>query len=165
MLRYRDGTQVDRGFQFEVPFADPIRKGFYKFSHGYPFASWMTMHVYHPLWKITGYTYRTEQQTNVTTVLAEDDEYDIAIFGTPSLTTFLDVGFVPRDLGQPKDLLPGAVHYDSTRTNLDAAQAVVENHEPGIPGIPVNLYKLKDNQMTAMLNVRDKTNSWLWIYM
>lgn len=144
VLRYRDGTQVDRGFQFEVPFNDPLRQGFYRFSHGYPFASWITMHVYHPLWKVTGYTFRTEQQTSTTTVTAEDDEYDIALFGTPSLTTFLDVGFVPRD--PEKGSIAGAVHYDSTRTNLDAAQAVVENHEPGIPGISVKLYRLKGHK-------------------
>jgi hypothetical protein len=54
IVRLRDGTQIDRGMQFEVPFSDEARKGFYKLSHTYPLASWMTLHAYHPLWEMTG---------------------------------------------------------------------------------------------------------------
>lgn len=147
VLRLRDGTQIDRGLQFEVPFNDPERLGFYSFRHTYPLASWMALHAFHPLYKMTGYTYKTDQQPNVTTVAAGSTaaEDSIAFFGTPGVNTRLDVGFKPlKDLiGSPnKGTIIGSVVYDTTRVNLDAAQSVVENHEPGIPGITVNLYRL-----------------------
>jgi hypothetical protein len=53
-FRLRDGTQIDRGFQFEVPFSDPEREGYYSFRQGYPLSSWLTMHTFHPLWEMTG---------------------------------------------------------------------------------------------------------------
>jgi hypothetical protein len=54
IFRLRDGTQIDRGFQFEVPFSDPEREGYYAFRQGYPLSSWLTMHTFHPLWEMTG---------------------------------------------------------------------------------------------------------------
>ena len=54
VLRLRDGTQIDRGFQFEVPFDDPERLGYYSFHQTYPLTSWISMHAYHPLWEMTG---------------------------------------------------------------------------------------------------------------
>jgi len=153
VLRLRDGTQIDRGFQFEVPFKDPVREGFYNFRNAYPLSSWLTLHFFHPLWEVTGYTYRTEQQeppTATTTVTAKNDEYHISIFGTPGVTTYLDVGFRRKPSAPPRSTgsIYGTVHYDSTRANMDADQAVVENHEPGIPGVTVKLYPLSTPQAT-----------------
>jgi hypothetical protein len=54
IFHLRDGTQIDRGFQFEVPFSDPEREGYYSFRQGYPLASWLTMHTFHPLSEMTG---------------------------------------------------------------------------------------------------------------
>jgi hypothetical protein len=145
LLQLRDGTQIDRGFQFEVPFSDPERKGFYSFRQTYPLASWLTLHAFHPLWEITGYTYKTEQQQTSTDVKAEKaGEYNIALFGTPGVNTRLDVGFVLKTKkdGQKRGSILGSVNYDTTRTNQDAHQAVVENHEPGLPFVKVSLHKL-----------------------
>jgi hypothetical protein len=141
LLHLRDGTQIDRGFQFEVPFSDPKRKGYYSFRQAYPLASWLTLHAFHPLWELTGYTYKTEQQKTYTTVNATSGEYNIAIFGTPGVNTRLDVGFRAKS-NKVTGSIFGSVNYDTTRTNQDAHQAVVENHEPGVPGITVSLYSL-----------------------
>jgi len=54
VFRIRDGTQVDRGLQFEVPFSDGDRVGYYAFKQAYPWASWITLHSFHPLWEMTG---------------------------------------------------------------------------------------------------------------
>jgi hypothetical protein len=54
VFRLRDGTQIDRGLQFDIPFSDPERVGFYSIKHVYPLAQWMALHTFHPRWEITG---------------------------------------------------------------------------------------------------------------
>jgi hypothetical protein len=100
-------------------------------------------------------TFQNENEKNGTTVLRETnttDHYDIAIFGSIGISTWLDVGFRPKPEQVPdadgimepaKGAIFGTVNYDSTRANYDADTAATENHEPGIPGITVNLFRLE----------------------
>ena len=159
VLRLRDSTQIDRGFQFEVPFSDPERLGFYSFHKTYPLTSWMTLHAFHPLYEMTGYTFQYENQDFNTTVLVGTDdklvgtadkekghknqEYSISFFGSAGIYTRLDVGFKLKNRTTSEvGSIVGGVHYDTTRTNLNANHAMVENHEPGLPGIEIKLYSL-----------------------
>jgi hypothetical protein len=147
VLRLRDSTQIDRGVQFEVPFSDSERLRFYSILHAYPLGSWLTLHAWHPLYEMTGYTFRTEAQLTNTTVTANSTtaEVGISIFGSPGIRTTLDIGFKLKDAGT--GTIIGGVYYDTTRTNLDASSAMLENHEPGIPGIEVQLYKMADLEL------------------
>jgi hypothetical protein len=87
-------------------------------------------------------TYRTPQmpENKTITVKAIGEEYSIAIFGTPSVKTTLDIGFRPKK--NTTGSILGSVVYDSTRVNYRAEEAATENHEPGVPGIKVSLYRL-----------------------
>ena len=81
-------------------------------------------------------------QQNETFVVPENS-YDIAIFGSAGVRTRLDVGFVLKSERTPATgSILGSVVYDTTRSNLNAAEAATENHEPGLPGIMVSLYRL-----------------------
>jgi len=74
---------------------------------------------------------------------ATRDEYDIALFGTPSVTTRLDIGFrLKKDRKPTKGSIYGSVNYDTTRTNYRAGEAATQNHEPGVPGVQVSLWQL-----------------------
>lgn len=78
---------------------------------------------------------------NNLTVQVSENSYDIALFGSPGVRPRLDVGFYPKAEKLTGSIL-GSVVYDTTRSNLNAAEAATENHEPGIPGIKVDLYRL-----------------------
>jgi hypothetical protein len=68
------------------------------------------------------------------------------LFGTAGVQTRLDVGFrLKKDYKDTGSIL-GSVVYDTTRTNLRPAEAATENHEPGLPGIGVSLYRLDSPQ-------------------
>ena len=146
VVRLRDGTQIDRGFQFEVPFNDPNRLGYYNIAQVYPLTSWFTMNFFHPEYSTTGYSYQMEFDEFMHNVSQSDptkELFDISLFGVPGVTTRLDIGFrLKKDRTPNTGSIYGSVNYDTTRVNLDAEAAVTENHEPGLPNINVKLTRL-----------------------
>jgi hypothetical protein len=167
VVRLRDGTQIDRGFQFEVPFNDLNNTGYYNIAQVYPLTSWFSMNFFHPLYSTTGYSYQMEfdlDDDNWTTVIQNDTEkelFDISLFGVPGVTTRLDVGFQLKEERTPvKGSIYGSVNYDTTRVNLAAEAAVVENHEPGLPNIKVTLTRLERNIGCGECALPDPVHGW-----
>jgi IPT/TIG domain-containing protein len=54
-------------------------------------------------------------------------------------TLWIDSGKLPHPTGENGGVV-GIVFYGTTRNEFDPAVAVNEDYEPGIPGVPVNLY-------------------------
>ena len=139
-LRRRENTLMDRGTNAVTTDAC----GHYFFESGYPMTQWLVMEAYNDLFYTTGITYQADNQPSPTTVVgAGVDVSTLPIiglggrmdWGVHSYNANGSNGIDPRNGG-----IVGTVSYDTTRNELDPRYAAVEDWQPGVPDLTVDLY-------------------------
>ncbi len=133
VLRDRDNTEIDRMSIASVTDS----QGFWELEKGYPMNWWMVLEAYHDLYRPTGYTYQTSNQTETTTILGPG--VDVAVMPVLGQWGHLDWGVVPFGPDENGGIA-GSVFYDTVRAEDDARYAGAEPWQPGIPDLEVQLY-------------------------
>jgi uncharacterized repeat protein (TIGR01451 family) len=139
-MRKRENSLMDRGTTATTTDAN----GYYKFEAAYPMTQWLVMEAYDDLHYTTGITYQADNQPTPTTVLGAG--VDVSVHPIIGLSGRMDwgkhtydatgrTGIDPRNGG-----IVGTVSYDTTRNELDPRYAAVEDWQPSIPNLTVNLY-------------------------
>ena len=95
------------------------------------------LEAFNTRYKTTGITYKGENETKATTKLGS--LVDINFLPIIGLGGEINWGVQPYDAGTNGGIV-GTVTYDTTRNELDPADAVTESYQPGIPGVPVSLW-------------------------
>jgi uncharacterized repeat protein (TIGR01451 family) len=138
-LRKRENSLMDRG----TTVATTDANGYYKFEAAYPMTQWLVMEAYDDLHYTTGVTYQADNQPEPTTILGAG--VDVSVHPIIGLSGRMDWGkhtysatgngIDPRNGG-----IVGTVSYDTTRNELDPRYAAVEDWQPSIPNLTVNLF-------------------------
>ena len=98
---------------------------------------WSILEAFNTRYKTTGITYKGENETKATTQLGS--LVDLNFLPIIGLGGEIDWGVQPYDTGANGGIV-GTVTYDTTRNELDPADAATEPYQPGIPDVPVNLF-------------------------
>lgn len=134
-LLSRANSALERGIASVTTDAN----GYYNLRESYPLTSWYVMQVYNDNFKTVGVTYQADNQANETTVMGS--MVDVSVFPVIGLSGRLDWALKRYDYNKDENGgIVGTVYYDTTRNELDAAYALAESYQPGIPGIDVDLY-------------------------
>jgi len=134
VMRKRDNTVMDRGAVLVPTDAN----GYYYMENAYPLTQWFVEEAYADGFMTTGITFQADNQPEETTVLGSG--VDVNVLPIIGLGGRLDWGVKHYDPGTNGGIV-GTVSYDTTRNELDPSLAAVEDWQPGIPNITVNLYK------------------------
>ncbi|MCB9419941.1 MAG: IPT/TIG domain-containing protein [Ardenticatenaceae bacterium] len=141
-MRKRENSLMDRGATAVA--TDP--NGYYIMENAYPMTQWLVMEAYNDLYYTTGITFQADNQSTPTTILGAG--VDVSVLPIIGLSGRLDWGVHFYDAtGATNGLDPrnggivGTVSYDTTRNELDARYAFVEDWQPGISNLTVNLYE------------------------
>jgi len=141
VLKKRENSLMDRGATAVTTDAN----GHYVMSNAYPLTQWVVVEAYADLYYTTGVTWQADNQPEETTILGAG--VDVGMLPIIGLGGRLDWGVHAYDAtGATGGLDPrnggivGTVSYDTTRNELDPAYAAVEDWQPGIPGLTVNLW-------------------------
>jgi hypothetical protein len=139
-MRKRENSLMDRGAT--VVTTDAC--GYYFMENAYPMTQWLVMEAYSDLYYTTGVTYQADNQPTPTTVTGAG--VDVSVLPIIGLSGKLDWGVHSYDATGANGIDPrnggivGTVSYDTTRNELDPRFAAVEDWQPGIPNLNVNLY-------------------------
>ncbi len=146
--RTRGNSLQDQG----VTVAKTNDEGQYDLSEGYPLGQFLIAEAYNPRFKNTGYTYTTENDPMSHTVVSS--QVDVNFLPVIGLSATLDWGVQAYGTGHdywsglanpaPKDEnggIVGTVSYDVTRNEFDPAYSAQEDYQPGVAGIPMQLWK------------------------
>lgn len=134
VMRKRDNTVMDRGAVL-VP---TDASGYYYMENAYPLTQWFIEEAYADGFRTTGITFQADNQPQETTVLGSG--VDVNVLPIIGLGGRLDWGVKQYAPGTNGGIV-GTVSYDTTRNELDPSLAAVEDWQPGVPDITVNLYK------------------------
>ncbi len=179
-LRFRDGSI----YQMQATDAE----GDYEFKEVFPFFNWLVAEVDFARYKATGITVAVDAGGPVGPTLAEGIDWSYGMLtpqpqseqdGQPYRT---ETGPVLTQgmqvfLGQTNVIhwgkqlydtalrehggISGMVYYATTRAEDDPRYAAVENWEPGIPNVRVNLYRAgEDGKPTGPVIMTTLTDSW-----
>ena len=148
-VRERDNSAMDQATNTAVT----DDSGHYDIKETYPLGKWIVLEAFNTRYQTTGITYRADNEPAPTTKLGGLVDLDfLPIIG---LGTTVDWGVQPYAAGTNGGIA-GTVSYDTTRNELDPADAASESYQPGIPGVPVDLYQPKPcptTDPTAMKNI------------
>jgi hypothetical protein len=140
-LKKRENSLMDRGAVTVTTDAT----GYYVMENAYPLTQWLVVEAYSDLYYTTGVTFQADNQPTPTTLLGAG--VDVSVLPIIGLGGRLDWGVHAYDAaGRTRGLDPrnggivGTVSYDTTRNELDPRYAAVENWQPGIPDLTVNLW-------------------------
>jgi hypothetical protein len=128
-MRTRENSLMDRGATVVTTDAN----GYYWMENAYPITQWLVMEAYADTFYTTGIT----NQPEPTTVLGAG--VDINVHPVIGLGGRLDWGVKAYDPGTNGGIV-GTVSYDTTRNELDPAYAAIEDWQPSISGLTVDLY-------------------------
>ncbi len=132
-IRERDNSLMDQYTNTAVTDST----GAYDIREVYPLGKWLVEEAFDTRYQTTGISYRGENEKEWTTKLGGLVDLDfLPIIG---LGGEVDWGVQPYDPGTNGGIA-GTVSYDTTRNELDPAEAVSESYQPGIPDLTVNLY-------------------------
>ncbi len=133
-VRERDNSTMDQG----VNAATTDGAGHYDIREVYPLGKFIVLEAFNTRYQTTGVTYRGDNEPSSTTRLGALVDLDfLPIIG---LGGTVDWGVQPFTAGTNGGIA-GTVTYDTTRNELDPADAATESYQPGIPNIPVSLYQ------------------------
>jgi hypothetical protein len=139
-MKKRENSVMDRG----ATLVTTDGCGHYYMENAYPMTQWLVMEAYSDLVYTTGVTYQSDNQPEPTTVIGQG--VDVSVLPIIGLGGRLDWGVHAYDPTGANGIDPrnggivGTVSYDTTRNELDPKFAAVENWQPGIPDLNVNLY-------------------------
>ncbi len=112
-------------------------KGDYDIQETYPLSKWLVLEAFNTRYRTTGLTYQAPNEPDPTTIIGSLVDVDfLPIIG---LRGRIDWGVQPYAATENGGIA-GTVTYDTTRNELDAADAATETYQPGIPNVPVHLY-------------------------
>jgi hypothetical protein len=143
-LRRRENSLMDRG----TTTVTTNNAGYYQFEAGYPLTEWIVLEAYNDLFYTTGITYQADNQAEPTTVLGAG--VDLNVLPIIGLSGRVDWGVHAYDPTGNNGIDPrnggivGTVSYDTTRNELDPRYAAVEDWQPGVSGLTVDLYQPVD---------------------
>lgn len=139
-LRRQENSLMDRG----QTSATTDATGHYYFESAYPLGEWLVMEAYSDSFYTTGVTYQADNQPTPTTVKGAG--VDVGVLNIIGLGGRMDWGVHAYDPTGANHVDPrnggivGTVSYDTTRNELDPQYAVSEDWQPGVSGIPVELW-------------------------
>ncbi len=133
VLKQRDNSTMDAGQNT----ATTDKDGHYDLREGYPISRWSVLEAFNTRYKTTGVTVKADNEPTPTTYLGS--AVDISLLPVIGLSGTVDWGVQPYANGENGGIV-GTVTYDTTRNELDPADAVTEGYQPGIPGLTVHLY-------------------------
>jgi hypothetical protein len=132
-VRERDNSTMDQGTNA----ANTDTNGNYDIKETYPLGKFLVLEAFNTRYKTTGISYKGENDPSLTTQLGS--MVDVNFLPIIGLGGEIDWGVQPYDAGTNGGIV-GTVTYDTTRNELDPADAVTEAYQPGIPNVPVHLY-------------------------
>ncbi|MCU1659228.1 MAG: pectin lyase-like protein [Pseudonocardiales bacterium] len=132
-IRERDNSLMDQAMNT----ATTDSNGSYNIRETYPLGKWLVLEAFNTRYQTTGITYKGENETKATTVLGS--LVDLNFLPIIGLGGEINWGVKPYDTGTNGGIV-GTVSYDTTRNELDPADAASESYQPGIPDVPVRLY-------------------------
>ena len=132
-VRERDNSMMDQAMNSVVTGTG----GDYDIPETYPLGKWLILEAFQTGYQTTGITYQGKNETTSTTKLGS--LVDLSFLPTIGLGARIDWG-VQRYAPGTNGGIVGTVSYDTTRNELDPAQAATEGYSPGIPGVLVRLY-------------------------
>lgn len=132
-VRERDNSMMDQAMNSVVTGTG----GDYDIPETYPLGKWLILEAFQTGFQTTGITYQGQNETTATTKLGS--LVDLSFLPTIGLGARIDWG-VQRYAPGTNGGIVGTVSYDTTRNELDPAQAATEGYSPGIPNVLVRLY-------------------------
>jgi hypothetical protein len=132
-MRTRENSLMDRGATLVTTDAT----GYYWMENAYPITQWLVEEAYADGFQTTGITYQADNQPEETTILGQG--VDVNVHPVIGLGGRLDWGVKAYDPGTNGGIV-GTVSYDTTRNELDPAYAAIEDWQPSISGLTVDLY-------------------------
>ena len=148
-VRERDNTLMDQATNT----ATTDDSGAYDIRETYPMGKWLVLEAFNTRYETTGITYQGENEPAATTKLGS--LVDLSFLPIIGLGTRIDWGVRPYAAGTNGGIV-GTVSYDTTRNELDPAQAASESYQPGIPDVPVSLYNSVPCDVTAPADVANQ---------
>ena len=113
--------------------------GEFDLGQAYPLGQFLVVEAYDPRFHTTGVTYQADNDVPHTIITSQVDFDFLPVIG---LSATLDVGVMPYDEGENGGIA-GTVTYDVTRNEFDPAHSVQEDYQPGVAGIPMQLWKVQ----------------------
>ncbi|MFN0282859.1 MAG: SdrD B-like domain-containing protein [Kineosporiaceae bacterium] len=139
-MRREENTLLDRG-QTTVT---TDSNGHYLFESAYPLGYWTVMEAYSDAFYTTGVTYQADNQPDPTTLKGAG--VDVSVLNIIGLSGRMDWGVHAYDPTGANGIDPrnggivGTVSYGTTRNELDPRYLAAEDWQPGVSGVPVELY-------------------------
>jgi hypothetical protein len=148
-VKQRDNSLLDAGQNA----AQTDNNGNYEVREGYPISKWFILEAFSTKYKTTGITVQADNEPTATTY--QGGAVDVSIMPIIGLSGRVDWG-VQTYAGSENGGIAATVSYDTTRNELDPANAVSEGYQPGIPGLTMHLYyPLKDPDTGKVLTNAD----------
>ncbi len=132
-VRERDNSTMDQAVNSTATDVN----GAYDIREAYPLGKWLVLEAFDTRYQTTGITYKGENENDWTTKLG--GLVDLNFLPIIGLGGEVDWGVKPYDNGSNGGIA-GTVSYDTTRNELDPADAASESYQPGIPNVDVHLY-------------------------
>ncbi len=145
-MRTRENSVMDRGTAAVTTDAN----GYYWMESAYPMTQWLVEEAYADGFHTTGITYQADNQPEETTILGAG--VDVNVHPVIGLGGRLDWGVKAYAPGTNGGIV-GTISYDTTRNELDPSYAAIEDWQPSIADLTVNLYA------PVRLSVRSTTHS------
>jgi hypothetical protein len=133
VMRTRENSIMDRGATLVTTDAS----GYYWMENAYPITQWLVEEAYADGFQTTGITYQADNQPEETTILGQG--VDVNVHPVIGLGGRLDWGVKAYDPGINGGIV-GTVSYDTTRNELDPSYSAIEDWQPSISGLTVDLY-------------------------
>jgi uncharacterized repeat protein (TIGR01451 family) len=139
-MRRRENSLMDRGSTVVTTDAT----GHYSFEAAYPMTQFLVEEAYDDAHYTTGITYQADNQPTPTTILGAG--VDVSVHPIIGLSGTLDWGKHTYDATGRNGIDPrnggivGTVTYDTTRNELDPRYAAVEDWQPSVPNMVVELW-------------------------
>ena len=112
--------------------------GVYDIKEGYPLSKWLVLEAFNTRYRTTGVTYQADNEDAETTILG--GLVDINFLPVIGLSGRIDWGVEPYATNENGGIA-ATVSYDVTRNELDPADAVSEDYQPGIPDVNVHVFE------------------------
>jgi len=133
VMRTRENSIMDRGATLVTTDAN----GYYWMENAYPITQWLVEEAYADGFQTTGVTYQADNQSEETTVLGQG--VDVNVHPVIGLGGRLDWGVKAYAPGTNGGIV-GTISYDTTRNELDPRYAAIEDWQPSISGLIVDLF-------------------------
>jgi uncharacterized repeat protein (TIGR01451 family) len=131
--RTRENSIMDRG----SPTVTTDANGYYWMESFYPMTRWLVTEAYADGFQTTGITYQADNQNTETTVLGQG--VDVNLHPVIGLGGRLDWGVKAYTPGTNGGIV-GTISYDTTRNELNPQYAAIEDWQPSISDLTVDLY-------------------------